>query len=160
VNCVRPSSTNQASAWQNLSQQVVGAFALAVLGTLVTSQSAQLIADRGALLDPDSQLAHTAAPALAQAPSVSAQTFAMIYQAASRLQADVLAGSLRDMFLVLAFSTLLGALLSVLFPMHQQPVQESDMTTEPAGEAATQTAQARQTTRAHTPKPGRHRLTI
>jgi EmrB/QacA subfamily drug resistance transporter len=125
VNCVRPSSTNQASAWQNLSQQVVGAFALAVLGTLITSQSAQLTADRAALLGPDSQLAQAAAPALAQTSSPSAETFSMVYRAASGLQVDVMAGALRDMFLVLAFTTLLGAVLSLLFPMKQEPVEES-----------------------------------
>jgi EmrB/QacA subfamily drug resistance transporter len=126
VNCVRPADTNQASAIENLLQQVVGAFGLAVVGTLISGQSAQLIANRTAMIGPDSRLAQVAAPALAQTTNMTAGTFAMIYRTASSLLVSVMSTALANMFWLLTFSTLLGAAVSMLLPMRLPPVEEPE----------------------------------
>jgi MFS family permease len=126
VNCVKPADTNQASAIENLLQQIFGAFGLAILGTLLTSQQAQLTADRGATIGPDSQLARIAGPAITQITSMGADTFAMIYRTASKLMVSILSTALANMFWVLAFTTILGLAASFLFPMRLPPVEEPE----------------------------------
>jgi EmrB/QacA subfamily drug resistance transporter len=133
VNCIGPSRTNQASALENVVQQIPGAFGIAILASMLTSKQAQLLADRGALLGPDSELARLGAPAMARLQTLTsdtAATFAIVYRAASHLMVEVMARALSDMFLVLAFTSALGMVLALLLPRFQPPVEDPP---EPAG---------------------------
>jgi EmrB/QacA subfamily drug resistance transporter len=131
VNCVRPADTNQASAIENLLQQIFGAFGLAILGTLISSQQAQLTADRGAMIGPDSKLAQVAGPVIAQTTSMTVETFAMVYRTASQLMVSVLSTALANMFWLLAFTTVVGLAVSFLLPMRLLPVEEPEEVDEP-----------------------------
>lgn len=157
VNSVRPTQTDHASAIENLLQQVIGAFGLAMLGTLLTSQVAQLTADRTALLTPDSQLARSAAPALTDAGGFSAETFAAVYRAGSRLTVDVTANALSNVFLALVATTLLGVALALLLPDKLAPVTEEDGVPEDAGHDARRSTTERTSQHGHVPTRGKHR---
>ena len=137
VNCVEPKRTNQASALENVSQQIPGAFGIAILASLLTSQQAQLIADRAAMLGPDSMLARVAAPAIANLKVITVETpglFALFYRAAADLLEDVMAHALSNMFLVLGVSSAVCVLLAFLLPLHQPAVEESEAASEPTAE--------------------------
>jgi EmrB/QacA subfamily drug resistance transporter len=114
IDAVPPAFTNQGSAILNVVQQVAGALGLATLGALAAGQQAQLLADRGALTSPSSSFA-------SDSGSISASTFATVYRLVERLQAQVLAVSYANMFLLLTFVTL-GCSLSALF-LRSAPVK-------------------------------------
>ncbi|HTK67262.1 MAG TPA: DHA2 family efflux MFS transporter permease subunit [Pseudonocardia sp.] len=139
VNCVEPKRTNQASALENVSQQIPGAFGIAVLASMLTSQQAQLIADRGALLGPDSMLARAAGPAIAHlkmADTDTPATFALFYRAASDLLEDIMARALSNMFLLLAVTSAVGVVLGLLLPL-KQPQVENEPDVVPGDSART-----------------------
>jgi EmrB/QacA subfamily drug resistance transporter len=139
VNRVGPKRTNQATALENVAQQIPGAFGIAVLAALLTSQQAQLTADRGALLGPNSYLAHVAGPAVAGLKVVNVhtrETFALLYRAASYLLTEVLARALSNTFLLLAGLSVVGLALAALLPAKQpaidDPAEPSPAAAEPA----------------------------
>jgi EmrB/QacA subfamily drug resistance transporter len=139
VNRVGPKLTNQASALENVSQQIPGAFGIALLASLLTSKQAQLIADRAALLGPDSELARIGGPTVARLQVLTADTpatFAMFYRAATPLMVDVMARALSDMFLLLVIVSLVGLAVAALLPRKQSaaedPAEPADRTDEVA----------------------------
>jgi EmrB/QacA subfamily drug resistance transporter len=136
VNRVEPRRTNQASALENVSQQIPGAFGIALLASLLATLQAQGMADRGALLGPGSELARVAAPAVAQAQAMSAETFALVYRAAEHLTEDVMARALSNMFLVLVGTSLLSVVLALLLPRHQAPIGDDGLEAAPSTPAA------------------------
>jgi EmrB/QacA subfamily drug resistance transporter len=134
VNRVGPKRTNQATALENVAQQIPGAFGIAILGALLTSQQAQLTADRGALLGPDSLMARVAGPAMSSLTVITdhtRETFALLYRAASYLLTEVMARALSNTFLLLAGLTVVGLVLALLLPMKQPSVEDP---AEPAAE--------------------------
>jgi hypothetical protein len=137
VNCIAPKRTNQASALENVAQQIPGAFGIAILASLLTSQQSQLIADRAAMLGPDSPLSRAAGSAIAGLKVMTADTpdtFALFYRAATHLLVDVMSHALSNMFLLLAVTSAIGVVLGLLLPLHQAPVEdEPDAVQEPAG---------------------------
>jgi EmrB/QacA subfamily drug resistance transporter len=137
VNCIEPKRTNHASALENVAQQIPGAFGIAILASLLTSQQSQLIADRAAMLGPDSPLGRAAGSAIAGLKVMTADTpdtFALFYRAATHLLVDVMSHALSNMFLLLAATSAVGVVLGLLLPLQQAPVEdEPDAVQEPAG---------------------------
>ena len=106
IDAVPPAFTNQGSAILNVVQQVAGALGLATLGALATGQQAQLLADRGSTTSPNASFAPGG-------NGMDASTFATGYRLAEHLQAQVLAVSYANMFLILALVTLGCALFAL-----------------------------------------------
>jgi EmrB/QacA subfamily drug resistance transporter len=98
-------STNEGSALNNVARQTAGALGLAVLSALTTSQQAQLIADRGAVIQSQNGL-HPPGP-------MSPQLFAQMYGRYEYLSTQVLADSYANVFLVIAGLTAAGVVLAL-----------------------------------------------
>jgi len=90
--------TNAGSALSNVARQCGGALGLAVLSAVSTSQQAQLLADRGALIPASTQPPTTAG-------SISPRVFASMYGKYQYLSSQVLASSYANLFLVIALLT-------------------------------------------------------
>jgi EmrB/QacA subfamily drug resistance transporter len=101
-----PMQTNAGSALNNVARQTGGALGLAVLSALSTSQDAQLLADRGALIP-----ASTAPPA--PGGGLSPEVFASMYGKYQYLNSQILATSYANLFLVLAVLTGAVAVLAL-----------------------------------------------
>ncbi|HEY0573814.1 MAG TPA: DHA2 family efflux MFS transporter permease subunit [Pseudonocardia sp.] len=94
------------SALNNVTQRVTSSLAVAGFGAMITAQQAQLMADRGALLnDPDSL------PQLRQAKEQGAAGLLPIYQ---KLSQEVAATSYANAFLVVAGLCAVGVLLALM----------------------------------------------
>jgi EmrB/QacA subfamily drug resistance transporter len=94
------------SALNNVTQRVASSLAVAGFGAMITAQQAQLMADRGALLnDPDSL------PQLRQAKEQGAAGLLPIYQ---KLSHEVAATSYANAFLVVAGLCAVGVLLALM----------------------------------------------
>jgi EmrB/QacA subfamily drug resistance transporter len=148
VNRIEPARTNQASALQNVTQQIPGAFGIAVLASLLVSQQAQLVADRGALLGPASELGRTAGPAMESLKTITADTaatFALAYRTATELMVEVMATALSNMFLVLAATSVVGVVVGALLPWKQPQVGEAGSDAPPEAGSATVDDEARPT---------------
>jgi EmrB/QacA subfamily drug resistance transporter len=101
-----PAQTNAGSALNNVARQTGGALGLAVLSALSTSQEAQLLADRGALIPAD-----TAPPV--PGGGLSPEVFASMYGRYQYLNSQILATSYANLFLVLAVLTGAVAVLAL-----------------------------------------------
>jgi EmrB/QacA subfamily drug resistance transporter len=108
--------TNAGSALNNVARQTGGALGLAVLSALSTSQVAQLLADRGALIP-----ASTAPPAPGGA--MPPRVFASMFGKYQYLNSQILATSYANLFLVIAVLT--GA-VAVLALFMRPPGKGSD----------------------------------
>jgi EmrB/QacA subfamily drug resistance transporter len=129
IDAVPPAFTNQGSAILNVVQQVAGALGLATLGALATGQQAQLLADRAALSAPAGSLSSAGGGAL------SASTFSTAYRLMQHLQAQILATSYANMFLLLTLVTLgcsLAALVLRATPATAEPADEQTGNADPA----------------------------
>jgi EmrB/QacA subfamily drug resistance transporter len=102
LSAVPPALTNQASALTNVVRQVAAALGLAALAALATTQQAQLLADRAALIRADG---HTG--------PLTAKAFAAAYQQFQHLRLAVLATSYSNLFLVTAMLTATGVVLAL-----------------------------------------------
>ena len=101
-----PELTNAGSALMNVARQCGGAFGLAALSALSTSQEAQLFADRGAIMPPST------APT-PPAGSMTPQIFASAYGKYLSLSSQVMSVSFANLFLIIAGITGSGILLAV-----------------------------------------------
>jgi EmrB/QacA subfamily drug resistance transporter len=104
MDSVPPEQSNQASALNNVSRQVLGALGLAGLSALSSIQQAQLFADRASL-----------APATArpQQPAPSGPAgFAPLYQQYQHLRLEVLGNSYGNVFIVVSLITGAGVFLA------------------------------------------------
>jgi EmrB/QacA subfamily drug resistance transporter len=139
LSSVPAEQTNHASALNNASQQVTGALGMAVLATLITTEQAQLAADRAALLGPTSELARLAGPLLPKDPSHwTATTFAAGYQLAAYFQVLTGCTAYGDMFVTIGLVTLgLIPLVLLLRPRAPRPPAEPTPLEEPATTQAT-----------------------
>jgi EmrB/QacA subfamily drug resistance transporter len=106
VTRVPATSTNHASAIQNVAQQVGGALGLAALGTLITALSAQLFADRASLLQADSALGQLAGPVLGGAGPLDAESFAPAYRLGTVFADNVIATTFGNVFLLVGLVSL------------------------------------------------------
>jgi MFS family permease len=95
--------TNEGSALNNVARQCGGALGLAVLSAVSTSQQAQLLADRGAVMPATSMTSGT----------LPAGQFASAYGRYQDLSSQVLATSYSNLFLLIAGLTGAGVLLAL-----------------------------------------------
>ena len=121
---VPPDQVNEASAINNIVQRVSAALGLAVLTSMATTQQAQYMADRSALLHPNG-------------PDVAPPIVAMQHQGPGgliplweQLQTEVLAQAYSNVFLVIAAVTATGAVLALMVkkPPPTTPKTTSDNT--------------------------------
>lgn len=120
-----PTQTNAGSALNNVARQCGGALGLAVLSAISTSQQAQLLADRGAIIP-----AGTAPPA--PAGPMSARVFAEAYGKYEYLSSQIMATSFANLFLVIALLTGAGVVLAVFI----RPPDKSSGAAKSAGAGA------------------------
>jgi EmrB/QacA subfamily drug resistance transporter len=106
---------NEGSALNNVARQVAGAMGLAILTAMASSQQAQAVADRAALMPATGTGLPTLGPSHPDAGVLG------MYAVMQRLQLETLASSYSDVFLVTALITLLGALLAI--PLQSGPAQ-------------------------------------
>ncbi|GAA5159212.1 DHA2 family efflux MFS transporter permease subunit [Pseudonocardia eucalypti] len=130
LDALRRSEINEGSALSNVAQRVSAALGLAVMTSLATSQQAQSMADRGALLETGDtagrpELAHS----LAEGPLG-------LYPLLLRTQADVTATAYGKVFFVSAVITALCALLALGFRRTERPAPEPAAPPRDAGDAA------------------------
>lgn len=121
ISRVSSERNNQANALFNVAQQVGGALCLAALGTFITTRQADVMAARTNLLGPHSELARRAGPILARGMPSDSATFAGLYRLAMRLQADVLAVTYREMFIVLGGLTAIAGVLTTTLRENRAP---------------------------------------
>jgi MFS family permease len=95
--------TNEGSALNNVARQTAGALGLAVLSAISTSQQAQLLADRTAVMSTNTATGQLATPGV----------FAQIYGRYEYLSGQVLATSYANLFLIIAAVTATAVLLAV-----------------------------------------------
>jgi EmrB/QacA subfamily drug resistance transporter len=108
LSAVPPALTNQASALTNVVRQVAAALGLAALAALATTQQAQLLADRAALI-PATKIPR----ADGHTGPLTAKAFAAAYQQFQHLRLAVLATSYSNLFLVTAMLTATGVVLAL-----------------------------------------------
>jgi MFS family permease len=121
---IPPELVSRASAFNNVVQRSVAALGLAVLTAMLTSQRAQLMADRSARLRPDLVVPAVGPPG---APPILGHY--ALYQAIS---GRVFVAAIDNLFLVTSWLTLLGVGLALLLRSNvfHRPADES---TGPAG---------------------------
>jgi EmrB/QacA subfamily drug resistance transporter len=121
---------NAASAFSNVAQRVSGAFGLAVLTAIFTTQQAQQMAGRAALLPVNTPTPHIGGP--------SVPDWVGAYAVYQQTQLQVFAGAIDDLFLMAAALSALGALGALLLRSGPAPAS-------PAGspQATAQTAPAK-----------------
>ncbi|MDT7591258.1 MAG: hypothetical protein QOH45_789 [Pseudonocardiales bacterium] len=121
---IPPELVSRASAFNNVVQRSVAALGLAVLTAMLTSQRAQLMADRAARLRPDLVVPAVGPPG---APPILGHY--ALYQAIS---GRVFVAAIDNLFLVTSWLTLLGVGLALLLRSNvfHRPADES---TGPAG---------------------------
>jgi EmrB/QacA subfamily drug resistance transporter len=103
-------STNEGSALNNVARQTTGALGLALLSALSTSQQAQLMADRGALI-----------PTLGQHRPQTPSQFGALYGRYLSLSNQVLATSYANIFLLVGAITAAGVLLALFLRKPSAP---------------------------------------
>jgi hypothetical protein len=130
IDAVPPAFTNQGSAILNVVQQVAGALGLATLGALATGQQAQLLADRAALSTPVASLGSPGDGTL------SPFTFATVYRLMQHSQAQVLATSYANMFLLLTLVTLGCSLAALVLRAAHPTAEATDQRTDDADPSA------------------------
>jgi hypothetical protein len=123
---IPPDLVSRASAFNNVVQRSVAALGLAVLTAMLTSQRAQLMADRSARLRPDLVLPAVGPPG---APPILGHY--VLYQ---QIPGRVFVAAIDNLFLVTSWLTLLGVGLALLLRSNifHRPVDESS---GPAGAA-------------------------
>lgn len=124
INAVPPTFTNQGSAILNVVQQVAGALGLATLGALATGQQAQLLADRAALGTPATSMSSSGGG------TFNPSTFATAYQLMQHFQAQVLATSYANMFLLLTLVTLGCSLAAMVLRATHPTAEPADQRTD------------------------------
>jgi hypothetical protein len=97
---------NAGSAFNNVVQRVAGALGLAVLTTILTTQQAEQMAGRAALLPADTTTPHLGGPA--------APDWLGAYATYQMTQLQVFVGAIDDLFLITAALSTLGALGALL----------------------------------------------
>jgi hypothetical protein len=128
VSAVPPERTNHASAISNVSQQIGGALALAALGTMITAQQAQLVADRSALIGRDSALGRLAGALLEQTAHMPPAMFAIAYRLGTMLQIRTMSTAFANMFVVVAVATVALVPLVYLMRPSAQPAGAQNTT--------------------------------
>ncbi|MGH3919528.1 MAG: hypothetical protein ACRDSG_10925, partial [Pseudonocardiaceae bacterium] len=113
---------NVASAFNNVAQRVSGALGLAVLTAIFTTQQAQQMAGRAALLPAD-----TATPDLG--PTVP--TWMSQYATHRVTELQVFVGALDNLFLIAAALAALGALGALLLPSGPTRTPAASSTPQP-----------------------------
>lgn len=97
---------NQASAIYNVLQQIGAALGLAALNTLASSQHAQMLTDREALITTGGSLYRALSTVVGDATDLTAGTFSFVYRLALQLEYQVLSDSYGNIFMVCGFATL------------------------------------------------------
>ncbi|HEY2203751.1 MAG TPA: DHA2 family efflux MFS transporter permease subunit [Pseudonocardia sp.] len=123
LSVVPTEKVNQAGAVNNVVQRVASALGLAVLTSLITTQQAQLMADRSGLV----RAADPTSPEPLRL--MGEQGVAGLYPVARRLNLEVLASTYADAFVVTALVTAVGAGLALLLklpPGGQGPVMHAE----------------------------------
>ncbi|GAA5165687.1 DHA2 family efflux MFS transporter permease subunit [Pseudonocardia eucalypti] len=101
---------NQGSAWNNVSRQVAGALGLAGLSAMASSQQAQILSDRSALLHADTLAGYGMQPPHPGGPAELLRPFYGLFR---NTQLAALADSYSNIFLVTALLSVLGGLLAL-----------------------------------------------
>jgi EmrB/QacA subfamily drug resistance transporter len=144
IAAIPVTQSNIASAFNNVVRNVSGALGVAVLTALWTSQQAQQLAGRAALLPANTPTPHLGAPAIPNWVGPYA-----VYQ---QTQLQVFVTSLDDLFLIVAALAALGVLGALL-------LRSGPTTTAPVGTAAPAQAAAPPPAANSAPALEHHRIT-
>ena len=126
IAVIPPSLVSHAGAFNNVVQRTTAALGLAVLTAMVTSQQAQQIEDRTALIPMG-----TAMPQVGGQPDGGLGGMMQVYQ---HTQNQVFVSALNDMYIVTALITAAGVVLALMLHSGPAPAQSEDPT--PAVRAA------------------------
>jgi EmrB/QacA subfamily drug resistance transporter len=136
-----PESTGAGSAWSTVGQRVAGSLGLAGFGAMITAQQSQLMSDRGALLSSGNT---ASVPGLQNLVDQGTTGLYGLYQ---QLQAQILATTYANVFLVATVLTAAVILLALMMPtgrpqaMQQPPPQPEVDSAERAEPTTDQSAQ-------------------
>jgi EmrB/QacA subfamily drug resistance transporter len=131
ISAVPPGEVGAASAYNNVVQRTAAALGLAVLTALLTTQQAQMLGDRSALIASSTPL-----PDLAPGP---AGQVAGMYAVYTQTQTQVFVAALDQLFIITSIITLLGVVLALMLRSGPAPAAPAAPKAEPAApaEAAT-----------------------
>jgi hypothetical protein len=130
IAVIPPEQVNAASAFNNVAQRTAGALGIAVLTAILTTQQAQQLAGRAALLPTDTATPHLGGPAVPDWVGAYA-----LYQ---QTQLQVFVAGLDDLFLIAAGLSALGALGALL--LRSGPAPATPASVVPRQQATTATA--------------------
>ena len=108
IAAVSPELVGTASAFNNVVQRVSAALGLAVLTAFMSSNQAQLSADRAGLITPDASM-----PSLAAGPAGEMAGTMAVYQ---QTQTQVFVSSLDNVMLIITFMSILAVVLALFLP--------------------------------------------
>ncbi|HEY1969989.1 MAG TPA: DHA2 family efflux MFS transporter permease subunit [Pseudonocardia sp.] len=131
---IPPEYVNSGSPANNIAQRGSAALGLAAMTALFTARSAQIAADRSAMISD-----HNTLPLVR---SFTGQGFTGLYGYFQVFQADVTAAALSDMFLVAAWLTVLGIGLALFMKQPEADAPAEPTATEPTAGAPTARAGA------------------
>jgi EmrB/QacA subfamily drug resistance transporter len=132
IAAIPAAQVNAASAFNNIAQRTSAALGLAVLTAIFTTQQAQQLAGRAALLPADTVTPHLGGPAVAD--------WVGAYATYQQTQLQVFVGGLDDLFLIAAGLSALGALGALLLRSGPAPVTPAGLA--PPRQVTTPTAPA------------------
>jgi hypothetical protein len=130
IAVIPAAQVSAASAFNNVAQRTAGALGIAVLTAILTTQQAQQLAGRAALLPADTVTPHLGGPAVPDWVGAYA-----LYQ---QTQLQVFVAGLDDLFLIAAGLSALGALGALL--LRSGPAPATTASVIPGHQAATPTA--------------------
>jgi hypothetical protein len=132
IAVIPAAQVSAASAFNNVAQRTAGALGIAILTAILTTQQAQQLAGRAALLPADTVTPHVGGPTVPD--WLGAYT---LYQ---QTQLQVFVAGLDDLFLIAAGLSALGALGALL--LRSGPAPATPASVVPRQQAATPTAPA------------------
>jgi EmrB/QacA subfamily drug resistance transporter len=119
ISAIPAAQVNAASAFNNIAQRTSAALGLAVLTAIFTTQQAQQLAGRAALLPADTATPHLGGPAVPD--------WVGAYATYQQTQLQVFVGGLDDLFLIAAGLSALGALGALLLRSGPAPATPASL---------------------------------